>query len=159
MLKKITISMAEFRVVHNPCILESIGIGSCAVICLFDRKRKIAGMAHAMLPDSKQAVADVNPLRFVDKAVDVMLSSMHSLGCKNTEIRAKIIGGAEMFRSILTTSHVSENNIKAAREKLEKEGIRIVAEEVGGNQGRSVWFDTETGDVVVGRIHGPTIEI
>ena len=41
------------------------------------------------------------------------------------------------------------NTILAAREKLLKEGIKIIAESVGGNQGRSVEFSLDTGIVTV----------
>jgi len=159
MLRKISIGMAEFKVVHNPCVLEVLGLGSCIVICLYNKKNKIAATSHAMLPDSKNSAPGINPLRFVDKTVDAMVSGMNALGCKNKDIKAKICGGAEIFHNVPKISDIGRQNIEAARKKLGSEGIEIVAEDVGGNEGRSIWFDTVTGEVVISRIHKPTITI
>jgi chemotaxis protein CheD len=152
MTKKITVGMAEFEVVHNPCTLEALGLGSCLVLCLRDEKTKIAALAHVMLPDSKNAPAEVNPLRFVDKAVDAMLGSMMALGCQKADIKAKLCGGAEIFPGVPQLSEIGAINIKAAREKLAEVGIKIIAEDVGGSCGRSLCFNTETGDVFIRRI-------
>lgn len=144
--------MAEFKVIHNPCMLEALGIGACLAICLRDEKTKIAALAHVMLPEGKNIPPEVNPMRFVDKAIDAMLSSMVSLGCQKSDIKAKICGGADMFPNVPQLSETGKRNIEAARKKLAEEGIEIIAEDVGGNCGRSVYFDTETGEVIIHKI-------
>jgi chemotaxis protein CheD len=152
MTRKITLGMAEFEVVHNPCTLEAIGLGACLAICLRDEKTKIAALASVMLSDSKGAPPEVNPLRFVDKAVDAMLGSMLALGCKKPDITAKLCGGAEIFPGVPQLSGIGKMNIYAAKKKLASEGIKIVSEDVGGTCGRSMCFNTETGDVIVRKI-------
>ncbi|MBN2013607.1 MAG: chemotaxis protein CheD [Candidatus Altiarchaeota archaeon] len=159
MTKKITVGMAEFKIIHNPCILEVLGLGSCVAICLRDEKTKIAALAHIILPDSKEAAQGINPLRFVDKTVDAMVKSMLILGCKTHDIKAKLCGGAEIFPNVPRISDIGKKNVEAVRKKLREKCIEIVAEDVGGTEGRSIWFDTETGEVVVSRIHGPTTSI
>lgn len=159
MTKKITVGMAEFKIIHNPCLLEVLGLGSCVAICLRDEKTKIAAVAHVILPDSRDAAPGINPLRFVDKTVDAMVKSMLILGCKTHNIKAKICGGAEIFSNIPRLSEIGKKNVEAAKKRLREKGIGIVAEDVGGTQGRSIWFDTETGEVVISRIHGPTMTI
>jgi chemotaxis protein CheD len=49
---------------------------------------------------------------------------------------------------------VGERNIVAVKEELKKRKIRIVAEEVGGNAGRTVMFDTSNGKVTVKNAKG-----
>jgi chemotaxis receptor (MCP) glutamine deamidase CheD len=39
---------------------------------------------------------------------------------------------------------------------LRREGIPVIAEAVGGNHGRSVWFDVARGLVTVRSVHGGT---
>jgi len=39
--------------------------------------------------------------------------------------------------------------LKMIKEKLEKEKIPIVAEDIGGNKGRTMEFDTSTGRVII----------
>jgi chemotaxis protein CheD len=156
MAETVTIKMAEFKVAHNPTILSTIGVGSCVAVAIFDPVSKIGGLAHAMLPDSNIAAADVNPLRFVDRAIDAVVSAMLSLGCKKERMVAKIFGGASMFRNLM---NIGAQNVVAAREKLKKESISITAEDTGGCHGRSLWFDTNDGSVVVGSVCGPTKEV
>ncbi|HDH41367.1 MAG TPA: chemotaxis protein CheD [Candidatus Altiarchaeales archaeon] len=152
--RQIHVGTGEGRVTREPCILESIGIGSCIAICLYDRKRKIAGMAHVLLGHNPGT--DLNPMRFADTAIDALLRKMMEMGSKKEDIEAKIFGGAELFRSKFFK--VGEENVLSVKEKLRLEGIRIVAEDTGGHQGRNIWFDTTNGKVVVGKIFGPTKE-
>jgi chemotaxis protein CheD len=158
--RKILVRIAEFKVASNPNILECIGIGSCVAICLWDRVKKIGGLAHILLGENKNKnQADVNPLRFANEATDAMLREMLGRGCRRENIRAKIFGGASMFRGLVGELQIGEKNVAAVREKLRREGIRIVAEDVGGDQARSIWFDLSDGSVVVGRLRGPTKEM
>ena len=60
MQDKINVNMGELKVVHNPVILQSIGLGSCIAICLYDKTKNIGGLAHIMSASS--ARCDV-PLR------------------------------------------------------------------------------------------------
>ncbi len=158
MVLNITVNMSEFKVVHNPAMLEAIGIGSCVAVCLYDWERKIGGLAHIMLASSIRA-GDVNPLRFADKAIPEMLKEMLSRGCKKENIKAKIFGGASLFPSLTQTLNIGEDNVKAVRQILKEQDIRIVAEDVGGEQGRNVWLDTTDGKVVVSKIRGETREV
>lgn len=152
--KKIFINIGEYKVSKEPIILECIGLGSCVGICLWDRKKKIGALAHVMLGRSSDShLSDINPFRFADKAIDAMLSDMLALGAKKEDIVAKIFGGANLFRQ--SSFKIGEKNVVIIEEELRKRGIPIVAKDVGGNHGRSIWFDTSTGKVVVG---GPFIE-
>jgi len=45
--------------------------------------------------------------------------------------------------------NIGERNIISARNTLERLGIPIVAEDTGKNYGRTVTFDTSTGDLLV----------
>jgi chemotaxis protein CheD len=75
---------------------------------------------------------------------------MEEHGAKREDLEAKLIGGANMFPSfILGTDDIGKENVLSAKDKLKKEGIRIVGECVGGSQGRSVEFSPTTGVVTV----------
>jgi len=152
--KQIHVDTGEGKVTNEPCILESIGMGSCIAICLYDWENKIAGMAHVLLGHNPES--GLNPMRFADTAIDVLLRKMIEMGSKREHIQAKIFGGAELFKSKFFK--VGEDNVKAVNEKLKSESIPIVAEDTGGHQGRNIWFDTTNGKVVVGKIFGPTKE-
>jgi chemotaxis protein CheD len=54
-----------------------------------------------------------------------------------------------MFQFDSFEDGVGERNVDAAREELEKLGVPIVAEDVGGERGRTVEFDVATGTLSI----------
>ena len=74
----ITVGIGELRVSKEECVLESISLGSCVGIALYDPGTKISGLAHIMLPSSALSVRGMaNPTpKFADVAVKKMLEDM-----------------------------------------------------------------------------------
>jgi len=142
--------MGEMKTARDPDNLLALGVGSCIVITFFDPKLKHGALAHTMLPDSSKAAPSENPIKFADKAVDAMVKEMRKKGSLKQDIESKIIGGANMFPSIEHGDlKPGEDNIASVRKKLNKEGIRLIGEAVGGSSGRSVEFSTVTGIVTI----------
>lgn len=134
--------------------LTASGIGSCLVITLYDPKRKVGALAHAMLPsnsparDERQGAMDKRrDAMYVGVAIDEMLKKIKAFGAKREDLEAKLIGGANMFAAF--KSDIGKQNVLSAKEKLKKEGIKLVGEAVGGSIGRSVEFCVASGIVTV----------
>lgn len=153
----IDVKTAEFAIGKAPQRLTTMGIGSCVVICLYDRVKKMGGLAHIMLPDSSKSITDSNDSdkvncigRFVDTALPAIIEKLKTEGVEKENLVAKIVGGAHMFQSLRESSNdLGTRNIKRAVEGLKASGIPLDKEEVGGNVGRSLEFDLETGIVKV----------
>ena len=143
----IKVGMADFKVGRNPASLISYGLGSCVGIALYDSVTKVGGLAHIMLPDSTQARSSENPAKFADTALPLMLNEMIKLGAAKIRITAKIAGGAQMFTFANATDimRVGERNTEAVRSMLKKIDIRIIADDTGGNYGRTVELKLENG--------------
>lgn len=146
------VPIGELVVAEGEDILTAQAVGSCAVIILYDPNHKIGALAHAMLPSSKVHTsmhlgALTDDVRYVDTAIDEALKRMQEKGSKKQDLEAKLIGGANMFS--LSGSDIGTENVLSAKEKLKKEGIKLIGESVGGSQGRSVEFCVETGIVTV----------
>ena len=79
-----------------------------------------------------------------------MIDELLRLGADRKRIIAKVVGGAQMF-SFLGSDimNVGDRNIKAVKEILKKEKIRLKAEDLGGTCGRTVILDTVTGNVII----------
>jgi chemotaxis receptor (MCP) glutamine deamidase CheD len=86
--------------------------------------------------------------KYIDVAIDKMLRGLYARGAKREDLEAKLIGGSNMFPSLMSDD-IGKANVLSARDKLKSEGIRIVGECVGGAQGRSVEFSPTTGVVAV----------
>ncbi len=147
MSELIKVGMADYKVGRNPVSLISYGLGSCVGIALYDPVAKIGGLAHIMLPDSTQARSAENPAKFADTALPLMLSDMTRLGAAKFRITAKIAGGAQMFTFANATDimRVGERNTEAVRAVLKKIDIKLVAEDTGGNYGRTVELKLHAG--------------
>lgn len=149
----IDVKMAEIAVAKAADNLVVSGIGSCLAIMLYDSKRKIGGLAHAMLPSSvahhPSSVTrhETQDTKYVNIAIDEMLRKMLSQGSKREDLEAKLVGGANMFAAF--KSDIGRENVVSAEEKLKKEGIKIVGESTGGSIGRSVEFSVASGIVTV----------
>lgn len=158
----IKVGMADLNVCRAPEALTTLGLGSCIGACLYDPTTKIAGMVHYMLPDSTRITSNQNIAKFGDTGIREVLKKMELMGARRKCIVAKIAGGATMFAvssgSGLSSLNVGNNNIESARKNLAALGIRIIAEDVGLNYGRTIEFFAEDGHLTIKAI-GKAIKI
>ncbi|MDY6964722.1 MAG: chemotaxis protein CheD [Halobacteriota archaeon] len=152
MEKIIKVGVADLKVTYCPNILTTLGLGSCVGVCLWDWRSKISGLAHIMLPSDDGGDFSLNPMKYADTAIDIELNEMLDLGADDESITAKIIGGAHMFSHVdndFLQVDVGGKNLEAVKKKLKEASIRIVAEDTGGEHGRSIEFYSTTGKVAV----------
>lgn len=153
--------MAEYKAAKPPYSLITLGLGSCVGVTLYDNLTKVGGLAHVMLPDSTlSGKKDYNPGKFADTAIDVLIEEMLKLGASKNRMVSKIAGGAQMFqiKSENNIMQIGKRNVEAVRNKLNQLNIRIVAEDVEGNYGRTIEFFCEDGRLAVRTIgHGTRI--
>ncbi len=157
MMDLIKVGMADAKVAKHPSALTTLGLGSCVGICLYDKKTKVIGMAHIMLPSSKEMRNNTNVDKFADTGIMHILNDMERLGANRNNIVAKIAGGAQMFSGATSSSimQIGKRNAESVRKILEKLKIRIISDDTGGNFGRTIEFYSDTGKLIVKTIgHG-----
>lgn len=149
------VRIAAHAVARGSGRLVTIGLGSCVAIAMHDARFRVAGLAHVLLPDPSMARDGSNPARFAATAVPLLLAEMQAMGARGA-ITAKIAGGAALFGSMLGAvgGQVGARNVSAARAALTAAGIPLIGEEVGGNAGRSVSFDVNSGTLTVRSVRG-----
>ena len=147
----VKVGMADLKVAKNPDSLITLGLGSCVGIAIWDPNRKIGGLAHIMLPDSKAITNNSNIPKFADTGIDELVRQMEKLGARKARMVAKIAGGATMFtfQGRNDMMQVGERNVEAVKKKLKEISIPILAEDTGKNYGRTVTFIAENGSVEV----------
>ncbi len=162
MSEVIKVGMADLNACKAPDSLITLGLGSCIGICLYDKVNKIAGMAHIMLPSSEAIKNNSNKAKFADTAIDVLLDKMKTMGVVNPKkLECKIAGGAQMFafESSGDSMQVGQRNAEAVRSKMASLGIKISADETGGNFGRTIELSAETGILSIKTIGHGTKEL
>lgn len=145
------IGMAELRAIASPDIIITLGLGSCVGITLYDPILKVGGMAHIMLPYAVEIRDNVNLSKFADTGIPMLVDEIKKLGGNQLRLIAKIAGGAQMFAISQTNDimRVGYRNVIATKEMLEKLRIPLLAEDTGGNIGRTIEFYAQTGKLIV----------
>jgi chemotaxis protein CheD len=151
-----SVAIAEYRLAEPPELLVTYGLGSCVAITLHDAERRLGGLAHTLLPAARSSADLERPAKFVDAAIQRMVGELVARGAERQRLAAKIFGGANMFESLLGTSDsaIGTRNVCSARETLAALAIPLLAEDVGGNFGRTVEFDPVSGQVRVHAVRG-----
>jgi chemotaxis protein CheD len=128
----------------KPTIISTV-VGSCIAVCVFDRKQKIGGMNHFQFPavrNEKQATA-----RYGNVAVSMLIKLMVNEGSKAEHLEAQILGGA--YNPEISHKNIGRENIQIAQKVLTQKGVRLASEDVGGEKGRKIVFNTNTNELAV----------
>ncbi|RDI70769.1 chemotaxis protein CheD [Halopelagius longus] len=144
--ERIKVGIADFAVGTGETTLVTSGLGSCVGIAVFDAQQSVGGLAHAMLPT---ADGDENDAKYVDTAVPALVGAMEKEGAVPGNLRAKLAGGATMFEFTSAEESIGDRNVVAARDTLDSLDIPLVAEDVGGDYGRSLQFSVRSADLRV----------
>lgn len=151
MSETIKVGMADLKICKSPDAITTLGLGSCVGIAIRDPQTKIGGLAHVMLPDSKQIKDNSNIPKFADTGIEELVRQVVAAGAVKNRLQAKIAGGAQMFafQNKSDLVRVGERNVLATIQKLKELGIPILAQDTGLNFGRTVIFYPENGDFVI----------
>lgn len=147
--KTVDVGISDMKIIHVPEMLISYALGSCVGICIIDKIAQIAGMVHILLPYNKNADKDI--FKYADTGIPEMVRQMGRLGGLKTRMTAKIAGGAKMFdiKGSTTIGSIGDRNVEAAKETLKELKIKLIAEDVGKNYGRTIIFDSISGDLMI----------
>ena len=141
-------------VCHAPEQIVCLGLGSCVAIILYDPVARIGGVAHVLLP--KSPIKCDNEGKYADTGTRKLVKEMLNHGAKKERLVAKLVGGAQMFPNLnLSIANIGRENIMTVRNILRELMIRIVAEDLEGNRGRSAYFETSDGHVTVKTAFAP----
>ncbi len=147
----IKVGMADLNSSRHPCMITTLGLGSCVGVALYDFTSKIAGLAHVMLPSSEQAKNNSNIAKFADTAIVKLVDDMIKLGARKDKIVAKLAGGAQMFvfNQSSDLMRIGYRNVVASKEKLKLLNIPIISEDTGGNYGRTIELYSDDGRLMI----------
>jgi chemotaxis protein CheD len=128
----------------NPTIISTV-LGSCVAVCVYDRKRKTGGMNHFQFPFTDQK--DQATGRYGNVSICGLLQMLVNKKSKLKHLEAQIFGGASPHPP--ATADIGRQNISIARQVLNRKHIHIAAEDVGGQLGRKIIFNTRTNEISV----------
>ncbi|HNX58197.1 MAG TPA: chemotaxis protein CheD [Spirochaetota bacterium] len=147
-IQLVNVGVAQVKMGSSPQVLRTI-LGSCVGICIYDRQKKIGGLAHVLLPEATSQESNIE--KYADTAIPMLVDLLLKQGCRKEFMSAKIAGGASMFKfsQANTLGQIGDRNIEATKKALSMKGIPILAEDVGGNSGRVIDFYLDDGHLKV----------
>lgn len=154
-LPQVYLQPGEFHVAHKPAILRTV-LGSCVGVTFWSYRLGIGALCHGVLPKSPTKVKGVEGYRYVDFAICDLVRKFEGFGAAHEELQIKVFGGADVLpidpsRSWKET--VGHQNWHTAMEVLRQNGFRVLAFDVGGPLGRTIQFNTGTGEVLLRRLN------
>lgn len=131
-----------YIVLYQEPAVVYIVLGSCVAVSLFDTRLNFGGLCHFQFPEPE---SDTPPTaRFGSLAIPKLYRMMLEAGAQKDSIQAQVFGGADK-----PGCDVGAKNAELACSWLEKTGIRIVSQDVGGEKGRKIMFNVAINEAVV----------
>jgi chemotaxis protein CheD len=149
--KSLVVGVADM-VVSNDAGAELVtySLGSCLGITVYDPVKKVGGLLHIMLPDSKiNAVKAVQvPFMFVDTGVPRLFQAVYNLGGDRGRLAVKVAGGAQLLdeQGVFNIGHRNYESLKGL---MARNGMSVHAYDVGGLSSRTLRLDLTTGNVTI----------
>lgn len=158
---EVRVGIADLKITKTPNKIMTVGLGSCIGIAMYDSSLEHGGLAHIMLPDSSQFSNINNPLKFADLAIPILIDELIRSGADKSSLKAKIAGGASMFNfsDKNVVMDIGNRNIISVKETLKKFSVPVISEDVGGNKGRTIIFNTLNSNLLVRTVGLPIKEI
>ena len=145
-VQKLTVGIADMKILQWDGELITYALGSCIGICLYDPNIKLAALIHIMLPINMEA-GRKNTMKYADTGIRETIAQLTAKGARKDRLVAKIAGGAKMFEVAGNSNlgNIGARNIESVKMNLRREGIRIISENVGGSVARTLSFYPATG--------------
>jgi chemotaxis protein CheD len=143
---------------NKPFIVSTI-LGSCLSITMFSERIPLAGITHCQLPKctglNDNCENCLEPYKYVDCSIKKMLEKFNEHKIKPFEIDIKLFGGADVLSNFsdVENNSVGKQNIAVAKRIINKNNLNLVASDVGGKQGRKIYFNSKTGGILLYRMN------
>lgn len=143
--------MGEIKTSKTAAIFVCVGIGSCIALFLFEPNLKIGGVAHIMLPDFKAFPNISNHAKFANTAPAILIERLNKMGAETVNLRAKIVGGANLFdwSDTEAMADLGNKNSEIVKKELINNKIYLRAQDTGGKLGKTARFNTMSGEVLI----------
>lgn len=152
-LKEHYLKPGEMYLTLEPCLITTI-LGSCLSVTMRNKHTGMSAICHAVMPSIRDArnkdKARNDPFQYVDSALEWMLGQFEKNNVKPRDIEVKMFGGAALFPDKKPMKHdlsVGKRNVETAVKMLKKNRVSLTAWSVGGDKGRKLIFNTQTGEV------------
>lgn len=144
--KRIFVLPGEIALTKKPAIIATL-LGSCVAVCLYNKKEKFGGINHFMLPTGTNNLISG---KYGDYATNKLIEAMLRVDSDKKNLVAKVFGGGAVVGHLSAGGmDIGKKNIVMALKILQEHNIRIVEQETGGDSGKKIFFDNQSGEVEI----------
>lgn len=140
----------EYYVTSSDEVIATV-LGSCIAVCLRDTQTHVGGMNHFLLPTPPDAGQIHDDAYYGLHAMELLINAVMKHGGDRRRFEVKVFGAGDVLSAI--THSVGARNIQFIRGFMDREGLRLSAEDLGGHYARSIFFAPATGEVWVKRMN------
>jgi len=128
----------------RPALISTV-LGDCVAVSLFDKRHRWGGMSHFLYPEANRQ--DEMTPKYGNVAVSALIRLLKKQGSMIEDLEAQIFGGAKPLCG--KARDQGWGNVQIARDILQKAGITICSQDVGGVKGRRIVYHTMTNETIV----------
>jgi chemotaxis protein CheD len=107
-------------------------LGSCIAVVLTDRRNTVGAMCHIVHCNPADEHSE-NPGAHAENAIATLYGLLQARGFCPTLCNAYVYGGGNMFPSLIEGPHIGEKNAQCVLSRLKRDGVRILAHDLGGS--------------------------
>jgi chemotaxis protein CheD len=140
--KKIHVIQGEYQVVDDPNVVLATVLGSCVAACMRDPEAGVGGMNHFLLPGDGDPSHLGEAERYGVHLMELLVNGLLKHGARRDRLEGKLFGGARMLDGL---TDIGTKNASFAKRFLNNEGIRVIAEDLGGTRARRIEYFPTSG--------------
>ena len=148
-MSQLVVGVGDCRVSNDPeSVIVTYALGSCVALTVHDPVAGVGGLLHFMLPESAidRTKAQQNPYMFADTGIPRLFHSAYELGAEKRRMVVTASGGAQVLDPN-GVFQIGKRNCLALRKILWKAGVLVHAEDLGGQDSRTVHLEVSSGRV------------
>ncbi len=157
--ENLSVGLGEIKISRNPNqVLVAYGLGSCLGVGMYDPAAGVGGLLHAVLPERTNG-AETSSAKYVDSGIAALLDKMFEAGAAHKRLIIKVAGGANILAAAgFKSLNIGDRNVAAAQAAFSALNLKVKANDVGGNIGRTVRMYVANGRMTVRMIGSPEKE-
>jgi chemotaxis protein CheD len=111
-------------------------LGSCVAACIRDPVLKIGGINHFLLAKPSLDLTSSSS-RYGSTAMECLINEILKKGGERSRLEVKVFGGSDLIQSSLK---VGNQNSEFVLKYIKAEGLRLLAEDLGGDRPRRIHY-------------------
>ncbi|NWG53515.1 MAG: chemotaxis protein CheD [Hydrogenophilaceae bacterium] len=133
--RTVHIVQGEYAISSDPDLMYTTILGSCVAACLRDPIAGVGGMNHFLLPGDKDDRGDA--MRYGVHSMELLINGLLQRGAIKSRLEGKLFGGANVVHGL---TDVGAQNARFAVQFLQKEGIALLGDSLGGDRARRIRY-------------------